>query len=140
MINQIYLAGTISGIEWEQAIGWRDKLSENIYHVTSHKWRCFNPCDHFNEFGEVITDNEGMTYDLDHLRHSRLVIASFEYGQNSIGTLIELGVAYENRIPVIGYNPKQIKLHPWIKSICTHICSSEDGLYQYLCDHHLNEG
>lgn len=138
-MKQIYLAGGITGISWEQATEWRDELAENLYDVSQGRWHCFDPCEHFNEFGEVITDYESLKYDLDQLRHSRLMIASFEFTQKSTGTLIELGVAHENLIPIIGYNPEKVELHPWIRAICTHICTSKSGLYQFLCDHYLNE-
>lgn len=142
MRNQIYLAGGIQDISWKEATKWRDKLASNIYDVSQGTWHCFDPCDHMNEFGEVISAGESMRYDLDHLRHSRLMIASFEFTQKSTGTLIELGVAYENNIPIIIYNPVSQDvhpLHPWVMSIATHICTSESGLYQFLCDHYLNE-
>ena len=106
----IYLGGAISDLTQEQYRGWRDKLATNIEVATNYKWRCFDPCEHLNEFGEVITLEESAAYDLDHLRHCRLMIASFEYTQKSTGTLIELGVAYENRIPIIGYNPDNLEL------------------------------
>ena len=139
MKREIYLAGAISGIDLNQARSWRDKLATNIYEVSRGEWRCFDPCEHLNEYGEVISAPESLRYDLDHLRHSRLMIASFEFTQKSTGTLIELGVAYENKIPIIGYNPEEIELHPWVGAICTHICVSEEGLYQFLCEHYLNE-
>lgn len=135
----IYLGGAISGLTFKQYKSWRDKLANNISMATNNRWYCFDPCDHLNEFGEVITPEESLNYDLDHLRHCRLMIASFEYTQKSTGTLIELGVAYENKIPIIGYNPENLELHPWIEAICTHICYTENGLYQFLCDHYLNE-
>lgn len=139
MKNQIYLAGGIQDINPNDARSWRDKLANNIYDVTQGTWHCFDPCDHMNEFGEVIDAHESLNYDLDHLRHCRIMIASFEFTQKSTGTLIELGVAYECGIPIIGYNPENVELHPWINAICTHICTSEAGLYQFLCDHYLNE-
>ena len=139
MSNIIYLAGAITGIDQNQCRGWRDEVALNIQTVTKNKWHCFDPCEHMNEFGEVITPEASLRYDLDHLRHSRLIIASFEFSQKSTGTLIELGVAYENNIPIIGYNPNFLELHPWITAICQHICSTREGLYQYLCDHYLNE-
>lgn len=139
MANQIYMAGGISDIPWEQATEWRDKLYFAIKDATQGRWRCFDPCEHFNEYGEVIGDAEAVKYDLDHLRHSRLVVVSFEHTQKSIGTAIELGVAYENKIPIIGYNPNGVELHPWLVEISTHICSSWDGLIMLLCDHYLNE-
>lgn len=139
MRKQIYLAGAIQDINPNQARSWRDNLAVNIYNVTQGAWRCFDPCDHMNEFGEVMSADESLTYDLDQLRHSRLMVASFEFTQKSVGTLIELGVAYESRIPIVGYNPEKTELHPWIKAVCTHICTSENGLYQFLCDHYLNE-
>lgn len=139
MRNIIYLAGAISGISWEEASGWRDAIADNLFKVSHGEWKCFDPCEHYNEYGEVINDSESMKYDLDHLRHSRFVIANFNYTQKSIGTLIEIGVALENKIPVIGYYSEKEPLHPWILSACIHVCTSESGLYQFLTDHYLNE-
>lgn len=138
-MNNIYLAGAIAGLNPNQYRGWRDEVAHNIEMATKRVWHCFDPCEHLNEFGEVITPEESLAYDLDHLRHSRLMIASFEFTDKSTGTLIELGVAHENKIPIVGYNPDGFDLHPWVKTICQHVCSSMEGLYQYLCDHYLNE-
>lgn len=140
MKHQIYMAGGITDVEWSKAKEWRDKLSTLIDEACKGQWYCFDPCDHFNEFGEVISEAESVRYDLDHLRHSRIMVVSFEHTQRSIGTAIEIGVAYENKIPIIGFNPNKEELHPWYKEICTHICTSFDGLLMFLCDHYLNEG
>ena len=136
----IYLAGGITGIPWEHAQEWRDKFDDQIRQVCGDKWYCFDPCKHIHDFCDVITEEEAVKYDLDQLRHSRLMIASFEHTQQSIGTAIELGVAYENRIPVIGYNPNKEELHAWIKEICTHICTDWEGLWMFLTNDYLNEG
>ena len=138
--DMIYLAGGISDITWEEARGWRDEFDDLVRSVCGHQWACFNPCKHIHDFCEVISEQEALRYDLDYLRHSRLMIVSFEHTQKSIGTAIELGVAYENRIPIIGYNPNKLELHPWIQSICTHICTDWDGLWMVLCNDYLNEG
>lgn len=137
--KQIYLAGAVSGISPNQARGWRDEIAVNLWNVTDHQWRCFDPCDHMSEFGEAISESEALAYDLDHLRHSRLMIVSFEFNPLSVGTNIEMGVAYENRIPIIGYNPGKLELHPWQEAVCTHVCKNLNGLYQFLADHYLNE-
>ena len=136
----IYLAGGISDLTWEQAVEWRDKLNDLIQdNMCGHIWKCFDPCKHIHVFCEVITEEEALRYDLDMLRHSRLMIVSFEHTQKSIGTAIEIGAALENNIPIIGYNPNNLELHPWIKSACIHICTSWDGMWLFLCHDYLNE-
>lgn len=137
----IYMAGGISDLTWDQAQEWRDRLDDIIVATPLKKnWCTFDPCKHINDFGEVIDEREAVKYDLDMLRRSRLMVVSFEHTQKSIGTAIELGVAHENNIPIIGYNPNDVELHPWIREICTHICTSWEGLTLFLCDHYLNEG
>ena len=139
MRNGIYFAGAISDIDWNKATEWRDKLYYALIDATKGQWRFFDPCDHWNEFGEVISPEESVEYDLDHLRHSRIMILSVEHGHKSTGTLIEAGVAYERRIPIIIYNPNNEELHPWLRRIATHVCTSFDGMLMFLCDHYLNE-
>ena len=140
MKSQIYLAGGIADLSWEEAQGWRDQFSEIIDETCNGRWCCFDPCKHIHDFCEVISEEEALVYDLDHLRHSRIMLVSFEHTQKSIGTAIEIGVALENRIPIIGYNPNKIDLHPWIRRSCTHICETWEGLWLFLCNDYLNEG
>lgn len=139
-MKSIYLAGAISDITWDEAQTWRDNFADLLDKAFKNKWCCFDPCKHIHDFGEVISESEALNYDLDHLRKSRLMVTSFEHTEHSIGTSIELGVAYENRIPIIGYNPKSYNLHPWIRGVCTHVCTSWDGLWFLLCNDYLNEG
>ena len=136
--NQIYLAGKISGIPFADANNWRMFLSNGLKTKSLiDSWKCFNPCAHIRTNGSAMYDSEYFMYDLDQLRRSRLVIVSFEFGQDSIGTAMEVAVAFENRIPIIGYNPGEIEVHPWYDMALTHMCYDMDGLILFLCDHYF---
>jgi len=52
-----------------------------------------------------------MEFDLNKVRHSDLIICNFN-DMFSLGTMAELAIAYERRIPVIGLDINKQTLHP----------------------------
>lgn len=136
-MKSIYLSGAISGISIEEMRGWRDEIIEFVSNFS--KWKCFNPCDHLLQFRSVIPDAKSVGYDLDMLRHSRIMVVNMQFNPISVGTMIEIGVAYENKIPVVVVNPDHISLHPWVEAIASHICDSIEDAQMCLADHYLNE-
>ena len=135
----IYLAGAMSGISFEESNAWRKnitKLLNNTYADT--KVKCINPNDYYN-FKEVTYDSERevMEFDLHKVRHSDLVIVNFSCPK-SLGTMAELAIAYEHRIPVIGLNEIGQNLHPWQIEMCNKIFRNENDLVNYVIDFYLN--
>ena len=77
-----------------------------------------------------------MELDLDKLRRSDLVIINFN-DMYSLGSMAELAIAYEKRIPVIGLNIDRQVLHPWQECMCNRIFNDIDELLDYVEDFYL---
>jgi hypothetical protein len=50
---------------------------------------------------------------------------------------MEVAVARENRIPIIGVNELNKSLHPWLVESCLRICGTMDEAEKYLTDYFL---
>lgn len=137
---QIYLAGAITGLDWDTAERWRFDIKNRIERRS--EWKVINPCDHIphvKTFTEAI-EKGCMMWDLWQLKRSDVVVCDFSH-PTSLGTSWELGIAYEKGIPIIGVHTEQKPkdtLHPWWKIAAMHICKDIDELEQYLSKNFLN--
>lgn len=98
-----------------------------------------NPNDYFNfkeEPKRYKTQREVMEFDLNKVRHSDLIIVNFN-DMYSLGTMSELTIAYEKKIPVIGLDIDMQKLHPWQIEMCTRIFNDIDEMLNYVEDFYL---
>ena len=66
-----------------------------------------------------------------------MIIVDFA-NPKSLGTMAEIAIAYEHRIPVIGLNESGIELHPWQIEMCNKIFSDKNKLVNYVIDYYLN--
>lgn len=107
---------------------------EGIYNVSA-----INPNDYFgfnSEPPQYNTQNEVMRLDLHKLRNSDLVIANFN-DMYSLGSMAEIAIAYERRIPVIGLDLDKQKLHPWQICMCERIFNNIDEMLDYIKNFYL---
>lgn len=138
---RIYLAGGMSDLSFEDQMKWRNQIRNAIlygeYDYTVKPY-FFSPPDFYN-FEEQChkTEKEVMDFDLNRLRKSDLVVVNFNAPQ-SLGTAMELAVAFENRIPVIGLNENGATLHPWLVECCTRICDDMYELVEHVAEFYLN--
>lgn len=98
-----------------------------------------NPNDFFNFFDEpprYKTQLEVMNLDLNKLRSSDLIIANFN-DMYSLGSMAELAIAHERRIPVVGLDLDKQELHPWQVCMCERIFSNVDEMLDYIQDFYL---
>lgn len=105
-----------------------------------YKVKIINPNDYFNfkeEPRRYKTQREIMEFDLNKVRHSDLIICNFN-DVYSLGTMSELAIAYENRIPVIGLNIDNQELHSWQIEFCTRIFEDIDEMLDYIQDFYLS--
>ena len=79
---------------------------------------------------------EVMNHDLHKLRKSDLVIANFN-DMYSLGSMAELAIAHERRIPVIGLDIDRQTLHPWQVCMCERIFTDIDEMLEYIKDFYL---
>lgn len=141
---RIYLSGGMSGLSQEEQSVWRDRMAKAI--LTEADLRdydkydivFFDPTKHYSLFDvEHKSEREAFEYDIHMLRNSNLVLVKFN-APNSIGTAMEIAIARELRIPVIGLNSSKYELHPWLIECCTRICDNNREIVDHIADFYLN--
>lgn len=123
----IYLSGGMQKFgkdNFEEGNKWR-KYCKNALETSEcdYKVKVCNPNDLFNfkDEPQYKTEREVMNLDIHKLRQSDLVIVNFN-DKWSLGTMSEIAIAYDRRIPVIGLDIDNQELHPWEVCMCeTHI-------------------
>lgn len=144
----IYLSGGMSkyGKEnFEEGNGWR-KYCEVVLHnfnnnsANKYSANVINPNFYFNFSDEpprYKSEMEVMKFDLWKLVNSNLVICNFN-DPSSLGTMSEIAIAYDRRIPVIGLNEEHVDLHSWQLCMCERIFDDIDDLLDYVEDFYLS--
>lgn len=138
---KIYLSGSMCGSTWEEQTKWRRQVRDAILYGDydyKKKAEFFDPTQYYN-FEEVRhkSELEAMEFDLYNLRNSNLVVVNFN-NVTSIGTAMELMLAKELHIPVIGLNKDSTELHPWLECCCNRICDNMRELVSHIVDFYLN--
>ena len=137
-----YLSGGMTKFgkdEFYKSEDWRRDLKEQIERISDGNVLCFNPNMHYSciDAPNNYTDREAMNLNIYKLRNSELVI----YNNNdpySRGSMIEIGIAYERRIPIIVLNEANEEIHCWISSIAEKIFDNREDLVDYLLIHYLD--
>lgn len=142
----IYLAGGMSKFgkdNFEKSNGWREKC---IGYLNNHTdCSCYdihitNPNNYFNFLEDIPTyesQREVMEFDLNRVRKSDLIIVNFN-DPVSLGTMAELAIAYEKRIPIVGLNECEYELHPWQKEMCNRVFYNIDDMLDYIVCYYLS--
>lgn len=102
--------------------------------------KTINPNNYFNFVDEpprYKSNKEVMELDLHKVRTSDLVIINFN-DMYSLGSMSELAIAYERRIPIVGLNETKQKLHPWQEEMCVRIFDDIDEMLDYVEDFYLS--
>lgn len=137
----IYLAGAMSGLTFEEQNNWRKTVSGILSRYDSkYCVNCINPVDYYNfedSPKRYDTELEPMQFDLYKLKHSDLVIVNFNRPE-SLGTMAEIATAYELRIPVIGLKDKSTKLHPWQECMCAKMFTDLYDMLIYVKNFYLS--
>ena len=136
---KIYLSGGMSGLTLEQQMSWRNRLQKAIkYNREPLKNPIFfSPPDYYSPSTNAHkSEREAMEFELHHLRKSDVVLVNFNIPK-SIGTAMELMVAKENHIPIIGLNESGAELHPWLIECCTRMCDTFTELVDHVVDFYL---
>ena len=141
---QIYLAGGMGKFgkdRFFESDNWRKycKTTLENYETDRYKVHIINPNDYFSfadETPRYASQREVMEFDLNKVRRSDLVIINFN-DMYSLGTMAELAIAYERRIPVVGLNEHNDELHPWQIEFCNRIFDNIDEMLDYVEDFYL---
>ena len=138
----IYLAGGMSGLSLEEQTKWRLQVQKSIKHGgydVKKNVAFIDPTQYYSVFDEHTRDSqrEAMEFDIYHLKRSDMVVVNFN-APNSIGSAMELMLAKEHGIPIIGLNKDGHVLHPWIE-ICTNKMFNDiRDLVEYIVNFYLN--
>lgn len=129
----VYTAGGMSNLSYEEQVMWRKHVKERLESCEcDYKVKVCNPVDYYNFSVKLHeTESEVMEFDLHKVRTSNLIIVNFNAPQ-SLGTMAEIAIAYEYRIPVIGLNEKGLELHPWQVEMCARIFDDMGEMLDYV--------
>ena len=140
---QIYLCGGMGKFgkdNFEKSNTWRIYCKNTLENCEcDYNVKAINPNDYFNFKQEVpryVSQREVMELDLHKLRNSDLVIANFN-DMYSLGSMAELAIAYDRRIPIVGLDIDKQKLHTWQIEMCNRIFSDIDEMLDYVEDYYL---
>lgn len=140
---QIYLAGRMSGISFEESNAWREEIKLKILTksmITNCDTAIINPVDFYN-FKEIRHQNELeiMKFDLAKVMNSDIVIVNMDGLNESIGSCIECYEAYKCGIPVLAFGKNELfmSLHPWIKNCITRHEETDNDVVNYIRDFYM---
>ena len=137
---KIYLAGGMGKFgkdEFDKSNNWRVYCQEVLKGIGENNdvdIITTNPNEYFNFLDETpkySSQREVMEFDIHKVRNSNLIIINFN-DMWSLGSMAELAIAYERRIPVIGLNMDNQELHPWQVEMTTRIFTDIDELLDYV--------
>ena len=137
----VYCAGPMSHQSFDEQLKWTTQLKDGLLYggyEYKKKPELFIPPLYYNfEEKRHKSEREVLNFDLNRLRNSELVVALFN-GIESVGTVMEVAIAYENRIPAIIYNTTGGILHPWVTEMSTRECTDMRELVEFIVDFYLN--
>ena len=141
---QIYLCGGMGKFgkeNFEESDVWRRYCKDTLESFESERYKvtCINPNDYFNfkeESPRYSSQKEVMELDLYKLRNSDLVIINFN-DPSSLGSMAEIAIAYDRKIPIIGLNASNEELHPGEECMCNRIFDDIDEMLDYIEDFYL---
>lgn len=140
-IVNITLSGAMSGLTWEEQAKWRNQVKNAIlYGDYDYEFKpiFFDPTLYYNfEEKRHKSEREVFEFDLNAIRKSDLVIVNFNDAQ-SIGTAMEIMLARELHIPIIGLNKDKVELHPWLIECVTRMCDDMRELVEHVVWFYLN--
>jgi nucleoside 2-deoxyribosyltransferase len=128
---KIYLAGKMSGLSFEEMNKWRQDI-KNRLSVNYPDINAINPVEFysFEVYDKMkCIPKEVKEYDLWLVKNSDLILVNLDY-PDSIGTAIELHMAQEWKIPVVGFG--KTKNHDWIECCLTRKCKNMEEAIDYI--------
>ncbi|MDD3491318.1 MAG: nucleoside 2-deoxyribosyltransferase domain-containing protein [Paludibacter sp.] len=138
----IYLSGGMKNLTMQQQAGYRNFLSKKFTEFDSeiyNKVVVFNPVMYFNYEAQLHkTEKQIFNFELNAVRRCDLLVVNFN-DKRSIGTTVEMAVAYENKIPVVGLLEHDTNdFHEWHREMCDVIFEDINELIDYVQDYYLS--
>jgi len=140
-IVKIYLCGGMGGLSIEEQMKWRNQIRDEIKFNNSDTRRIpsfISPPNYYStSMVRHKTEREIFEYELNHIRKADLIVVNFN-APKSISTAMELMVAKEHNIPIIGINADGHELHPWLELCTTRMCDSIRETVNHVVNFYLN--
>lgn len=141
---QIYLAGGMGKFgkdNFDEGNNWRIVLKNIFENTEKMNVTAINPNDYFNfkdNPPQYRSQREVMEFDLNKVRNSDLIVINYN-DMYSLGTMAELAIAYERKIPIVGLNSSQQALYPWQLAMTNRIFHDMQELIDYVKHFYLSE-
>lgn len=144
-VLNIYLAGGMQKFgkeNFDECNYWRVHIKNQLESCDfGVRVKVCNPNDYYSfadDRPQYFTQREVMEFDLNKVRNSDLLIVNFN-DLKSLGTMSEIAIAYEHRIPVIGLVSDEMypSLHPWQEEMCNKIFVNIDELIDYVINYYI---
>lgn len=139
----IYLCGGMSKFgkeHFEESNQWREYCKNSLEKCEcAYNVKVINPNDYFSFIENphtYQTQREIMEFDLNKVRNSDLIIINFN-DVYSLGSMSEIAIAYERKIPIVGINLKNQDLHPWQIEMTNRIFNNINEMLDYIKDKYL---
>lgn len=120
---------------------WRDYCKSLLErYECDYQVKVINPNLYYSFVDEIPkykSNKEVMEFDLHKVRTSDLLIVNFN-DMYSLGTIAEISIAYEKRIPIIGLDLENQVLHPWQIEMCNRIFADINEMLCYIKDFYLS--
>ena len=139
-IFKIYLGGGMSNLSFQDQNKWRTEVKKQLEkHDCDYKVKCINPVDYYNTFDQTTYDSdlEVMQFDLHKLKNSNLIIMNFN-DMYSLGSAMELAIAWDRGIPIIGLNENKQHLHTWQYCMTSKVFDDMDEMLLYIKQYYLD--
>jgi len=137
----IYLAGGMGNLSYDEYTRWRTQFINNVLQTKIdiiNNPVITNPTDYYNfEYQFHKTEHEIKEFELQRIRKSDVVVVNFN-DEKSIGTAMELAVAKENRIFIVGINENKKNIHPWLVDCVDRMCDTIEEAVDYVIQYFLN--
>lgn len=126
--HYVYLAGVISGMTYREATAWRDEVQEmfldHVIGLSPLRTKGFFDQDHVNEdsYEHLFATEQAITARdrFDCCRADMILMNLLGAPKVSIGSMIELGWADANRIPIVVVMDEQkMHDHPMVRDIAS---------------------
>ena len=145
MMNKlkIYLAGKMSGLNYEEMSKWRSNIKARLEKVASDTKTAvdvINPVSYYNFLNpRHKSELEVMKFDLAKVKSSDLVVVKLSGLNTSIGSCIECYEAWKNEIPVLAFGDKDTyeQLHPWVQICITRWDKTYKETTEYIKDFYM---
>ena len=140
----VYMAGGMGKFgkdNFDEGNRWRLFFKKRLESCENMNVKAINPNDYFSFIQEppkFTSQREIMEYDLNRVRNADLIVVNFN-DMWSLGTMAEIAIAYERKIPIIGLNETNQTLHPWEVEMCNRIFTETHELLDYVEYFYLTE-